>query len=50
MKQIRAVIVDDEKKAREGLNKLLKEDPEISVIKSCSDGLEAIEFLNQNHS
>lgn len=45
MKRFRTVIVDDEKKAREGLQTLLAQDPEIELIKTCKNGIEAIEFL-----
>ncbi|MBO3697024.1 LytTR family DNA-binding domain-containing protein [Roseivirga sp. E12] len=45
MKRIRTVIVDDEKKAREGLKSLLSQDPNIELIKTCKDGVEAIEYL-----
>ncbi|WP_083262452.1 LytR/AlgR family response regulator transcription factor [Roseivirga sp. 4D4] len=47
MKRFRTVIVDDEKKAREGLQTLLAQDPEIELIKTCKNGIEAIEFLKE---
>ncbi len=45
MTRFRTVIVDDEKKAREGLQTLLAQDSEIELIKICKNGIEAIEFL-----
>ncbi len=45
MNKIRTVIVDDEKKAREGLQTLLSEDHELIITRTCKDGVEAIEFL-----
>ena len=42
MTKIRAIAVDDEKQAREGLKALLKKDPEVELIACCSDGMEAI--------
>lgn len=48
MQSIRAVVVDDEKTAREGLKSLLAEDSEIELMKCCKDGMEAIEYLQNN--
>ena len=42
MTKIRAIAVDDEKQAREGLKALLKKDPEVELIACCSNGMEAI--------
>lgn len=47
MQPIKAVIVDDEKTAREGLKSLLAEVTEIELVKSCKDGMEAIEYLEK---
>ncbi|MCE7991026.1 MAG: response regulator transcription factor [Roseivirga sp.] len=47
MNPIKAVIVDDEKTAREGLKSLLTEVVEVELVKSCKDGMEAIEYLQQ---
>lgn len=45
MQTLKAVIVDDEKTAREGLKTLLAEDAGIELVKCCKDGMEAIEYL-----
>jgi two-component system LytT family response regulator len=45
---MRAVIVDDERLARKELRRLLDEHPEIEIIGECSNGMEAIEFINAN--
>lgn len=47
MQSIKAVIVDDEKTAREGLKTLLAEDTDIELVKCCKDGMEAIEYLTE---
>lgn len=44
---IRTLIVDDEKKAREGLMKLLEADHELVIAGLCSDGAQAIEILKK---
>ena len=41
----RALIIDDERKAREGLRMLLNHDREVEVEGECKDGLEAIELI-----
>lgn len=43
---MKAVIVDDERLARKELSKLLEEFPEIEIIGECTNGKEAIEFIN----
>lgn len=48
MSKIRTIIVDDEKKARDGLYSLVKDDPLIDVVGICQNGLEAIEQMNNN--
>ncbi len=45
---MKAVIVDDERLARKELRRLLDEHPEIEIIGECSNGMEAIEFINAN--
>lgn len=45
---MKAVIVDDERLARKELTKLLEEFPEIEIIGECSNGKEAITFINEN--
>lgn len=42
MERIRALIVDDEPVAREGIRVLLADDPEVEVAGECADGDEAI--------
>ena len=42
MNRIRALIVDDEPLAREGVRMLLMDDKEIDVIGECSDGKDAV--------
>ncbi len=44
---IRALIVDDEKKAREGLKLLLARDHDIIIVGECKDGLEAIAAIRE---
>jgi len=46
-KTIRAVIVDDEPLAREGLRILLARDPEISAIHEAKDGREAVTAIGR---
>ena len=45
---MKAVIVDDERLARKELRRLLEEHEEIEIIGECSNGMEAIEFINAN--
>jgi two-component system LytT family response regulator len=42
MKKIRTLIVDDEPLAREGLQSLLADDPEVDIVGSCADGTAAL--------
>ncbi|MCB9188646.1 MAG: response regulator transcription factor [Flavobacteriales bacterium] len=44
---MKAVIVDDERLARKELTKLLEEFPEIEIIGECTNGKEAISFINE---
>lgn len=44
---IRTVIVDDEPVARQGLARLLEEDPDLEVVGQASDGDEALELLGE---
>lgn len=46
MNSIRTIIVDDESEAREGLERLLRKDPDIEIVGLCSNGIEAIELIN----
>lgn len=45
MLQLKCLIIDDEKKAREGLKSLLRKDPEMQLLGECKDGLEAIQKI-----
>jgi two-component system LytT family response regulator len=47
MDRIRALIVDDEPVARDGIRVLLRDDPEIEVVGECADGREAIEAIRE---
>lgn len=44
---VSALIVDDEQLAREELSYLLKDFPEIEVLESASNGLEAVKLIDQ---
>jgi len=45
-KKIRTLIVDDEPMARRTLRDLLQADPDVEIIGECSNGLEAVAFIN----
>jgi two-component system, LytTR family, response regulator len=45
---IRALIVDDEPRARKGLRARLQKYPSIQIIGECSSGREAVESINKN--
>lgn len=45
MQKIRALIVDDEPVARDGIRTLLAGDPEIEIVGACADGREAVEAI-----
>ena len=45
MNKIRALIVDDEPLAREGIAVMLENDPEIEIVGMCSDGQAALEEI-----
>jgi two-component system LytT family response regulator len=45
MNKIRALIVDDEPLAREGIAVMLESDPEIEIVGMCSDGQAALEEI-----
>jgi two-component system, LytTR family, response regulator len=47
--KIRAIIVDDEPHAREGIKIRLREFPEIDVAGECSSGSEAVSTINTMH-
>jgi two-component system LytT family response regulator len=46
-RKIRVLIVDDEPLARRTLRDLLNEDQDVEIIGECSDGLEALDFIQQ---
>ena len=47
MKIISTLIVDDEQKARRGLQVLLEKDPAFEMVGSCKNGLEAIKSIRK---
>ncbi|MFH2003219.1 MAG: LytTR family DNA-binding domain-containing protein [Bacteroidota bacterium] len=47
MNKITAAIVDDEQLARTRIRRLLQDKDEIEIIAECSDGLSAVETLNE---
>ena len=46
MEKIRTLVVDDEAEAREGVELLLQRAHEIQVVKTCKNGIEAIDMIN----
>ncbi|UCC75161.1 MAG: response regulator transcription factor [Gemmatimonadota bacterium] len=47
MQKIRALIVDDEPFAREGIRVLLRDDAEIEIVGECADGREAVAAIRE---
>ncbi|WP_436516667.1 LytR/AlgR family response regulator transcription factor [Ekhidna sp. To15] len=47
MKKIKTLIVDDEKKSRDGLKELISKHPAIELIDTCRNGVEAIESIEK---
>ena len=47
MNKIRALIIDDEKLAREIIKKFLEDIEEIIIVGECSNGFEAIKIINE---
>lgn len=45
--KIRAIIVDDERLAREGIKTFLAEEPDVEVIAECADGASAVREVEQ---
>src|ERR1700704_6838465 len=41
-KKIRTVVVDDEPLARTNISVMLKQDPEIEIVRECGSGMEAL--------
>lgn len=48
IRRLKTLVVDDEATARNGLMAMLSNHPEVEKIWSCSNGVEAIEFLTKN--
>jgi two-component system, LytTR family, response regulator len=48
MEKIRAIIVDDEPLAREGISMRLKQEPDIELIHECKNGREAVNVIMRN--
>ena len=49
MQRIRTLVVDDEPEAREGLLRLLHEDPTVEVVGECTDGRAAVDAIARLH-
>jgi two-component system LytT family response regulator len=47
---LEALIVDDERLARQRLRRLLDTQPEIAVVGECASGQEALDFLKNQHA
>jgi two-component system, LytTR family, response regulator len=45
MTNIKTIIIDDEKEAREGVQRLLDQDDELEVVALCKNGVEAIQEI-----
>ena len=43
--QIRTVVIDDEPVARAGVQKLLRDDPDIVIVGEAGNGLDAIRLI-----
>lgn len=48
LRRLKILVVDDEASARNGLMAMLTNHSEVENIRSCSNGVEAIEFLTKN--
>lgn len=48
MEKIKSIIVDDEPAAREGVALLVKADPDIIIADICSNGLQALEAIQEH--
>ncbi len=47
-KEIRVMLVDDHKMIRDGIRLMIKNDPIVKIVCEAQDGLEAIEYINNN--
>ena len=45
MERIRTLIIDDEPLARQRVQRLLQQDPDVEILAECTDGVEAIETI-----
>jgi two-component system LytT family response regulator len=48
MERISALIVDDEKPARQRLLDLLEQQPEVALVGECASGAEAVQFIREH--
>jgi two-component system LytT family response regulator len=48
MKNIRAIIVDDERLARQRLRRFLSRDAQLEIVAECTDGMAALEAVRQH--
>jgi two-component system LytT family response regulator len=46
--KIRAIIVDDERLAREGIKTFLTEEPDVEVVAECADGASAVRTVDEH--
>ena len=46
--KIRAIIVDDERLAREGIKTFLAEEPDVEVVGECADGASAVRAVEEH--
>jgi two-component system LytT family response regulator len=48
MQKIRALIVDDERPARQRLSDLLEKQPEVAIVGECASGVEAVRMIRES--
>ena len=48
MPQYRIILADDHVLVRQGLKRLIQEDPELQVVDEAADGLELLEILEES--
>ena len=49
MKRLRALIIDDEPLARQGVRRMLEDDPDVEIVGECVDGMDAVEAITAHH-